>query len=104
MRMRRRKRWRSRGSFLTSVLVAGAGTCVPVASALVGGTAHLHTMSLSFIQTHGNCAGGRCGLAPFRRLSGPWASTWTIQRSFRTHSRMIKTGQLSIDDDDEKTG
>ena len=28
--------------------------CVLAASALVGGTAHLHTMSLSFIQTHGS--------------------------------------------------
>ena len=54
MRKRKRKRWRSRGSFLTSVLVVGAGTCMPAASALVDGTAHLHTMSLSFIQTHGS--------------------------------------------------
>ena len=53
-RMRKRKGSRSRGSFLTSVLVAGAGTCMPAASALVGGTAHLHTVSLSFIQTHGS--------------------------------------------------
>ena len=52
--MWKRKGWRSRGSFLTSVLVAGAGTFVPAASALVGGTAHLHTMILSFIQTHGS--------------------------------------------------
>ena len=51
---RKRKRWWSRGSFLTSVLVVGAGMCMPAASALVGGTAHLHTMSLSFIQTHGS--------------------------------------------------
>ena len=29
--------------------------CMPAASALVDGIAHLHTMSLSFIQTHG-CA------------------------------------------------
>ena len=54
MRKRKRKRWRSRGSFLTSVLVVGAGTCMPAAFALVDGTAHLHTMSLSFIQTHGS--------------------------------------------------
>ena len=53
-RMWKWKGWRSRGSFLTSVLVTGAGTCMPAASALVGGTAHLHTMSLSFIQTHGS--------------------------------------------------
>ena len=53
-RKRRRKEWRSRGSFLTSVLVAGAGTCLPAASALVGGTAHMHTMSRSFILTHGS--------------------------------------------------
>ena len=53
-RKRKRKRWRSRGSFLTSVLVVGAGMCMPAASALVDGTAHLHTMSLSFIQTHGS--------------------------------------------------
>ena len=33
---------------------AGAGTCLPAASALVGGTAHLHTMSRSFILTHGS--------------------------------------------------
>ena len=54
LRRRRRKRWKFRGSFLTSVLVAGAGSCLPATSALVGGTAHLHTMSRSFIQTHGS--------------------------------------------------
>ena len=54
MRKRKRKRWRSRVSFLTSVLVVGAGTCMPAAFALVDGTAHLHTTSLSFIQTHGS--------------------------------------------------
>ena len=54
MRTRRRKRWRSRGSFLTSVLAAGAGTCMPAAFALEVGTASLHTMSRSFILTHGS--------------------------------------------------
>ena len=34
--------------------LAGAGMCIPAASALADGTAHLHTMSLSFIQTHGS--------------------------------------------------
>ena len=32
LRKRRRKRWRSRGFFLTSVLAGGAGTCMPAAS------------------------------------------------------------------------
>ena len=54
MRTRKRKRLRARVSFLTSVLVVGAGTCMPAAFALVDGSAHLHTMSLSFIQTHGS--------------------------------------------------
>ena len=54
MRTRMRKRLWSRGSFLTSVLVAGAGTCLLAASALMDGSALLHTMSLSFIQTHGS--------------------------------------------------
>ena len=53
-RRRRRPWWRSRGSFLTSVLVAGAGSFSPATSALVVGTAPLHTMSRSFIRTHGS--------------------------------------------------
>ena len=52
--MRKRKRWRVRVSFLTSVHVAGAGTCMLEASALADGSAPLHTMSLSCIQTHGS--------------------------------------------------
>ena len=56
---------RARGSFLTSVLVAGAGTCLLAASALMDGSAPLHTMSLSSIQTHGSaCGGGWLGLGP----------------------------------------
>ena len=63
--MRKRKRWRARGSFLTSVLVAGAGGCLLAASALMDGSALLHTMSLSSIQTHGSaCGGGWLGLGP----------------------------------------
>ena len=58
MRTRKRKSWRARVSFLTSVLVAGAGTCVPVAFALVVGNAPSHTMSLNSIQTHGRAGGG----------------------------------------------
>ena len=54
MRTRKRKRWRARVSFLTSVLCAGAGTCVPAAFALADGSAPLHTMNLSSIQTHGS--------------------------------------------------
>ena len=54
MRKRRRKRWRSRCFFLTSVLAGFDGTCMPAASALGGGTAPLHTMSLSSILTHGS--------------------------------------------------
>ena len=71
MRKRKRKRWRSRGSFLTSVLVAGAGTCLPAASALVGGTALLHTMSLSFIQTHGSALCWRLVGPGFKGLASP---------------------------------
>ena len=68
MRTRKRKRWRARGSFLTSVLVAGAGACLLAASALMDGSALLHTMSLSSIQTHGCARGGGClGLG-----SGAW--------------------------------
>ena len=52
--MRTRKRWRALVSFLTSVHVAGAGTCKSAAFALVDGSAPLHTMSLSSIQTHGS--------------------------------------------------
>ena len=54
LRKNRRKRWRSRGFFVTSVLAGGAGTCMPAASVLVVGTAPLHTMSRSFIRTHGS--------------------------------------------------
>ena len=54
MRTRKRKRWRSRGSFLISILVVGAGACLLAASALMDCSAHLHTTSLSFIQTHGS--------------------------------------------------
>ena len=46
--------WRSCGFFMTSVLVAGVGMFLPAASALVVGTAPLHTMSRSFILTHGS--------------------------------------------------
>ena len=53
MRTRKRKRWRALVSFLTSVHVVGAGTCKSAAFALVNGSAPLHTMSLSSIQTHG---------------------------------------------------
>ena len=68
MRTRKRKTWRARGSFLTSVLVAGAGTCLLAASALMDDSAPLHTMSLSSIQTHGRaCGGGWLGLG-----SGAW--------------------------------
>ena len=50
---------------VTSVLVAGAGTCLLAASALTDGSAPLHTMSLSSIQTHGSaCGGGWLGLSP----------------------------------------
>ena len=52
-----RGRGRGRGgglSFLTSVHVAGAGTWKSAAFALVDGSAPLHTMSLSSIQTHGS--------------------------------------------------
>ena len=60
MRTRKRKRWRARGSFLTSVLVAGAGACLLAASAHMDGSAPLHTTSLSSIQTRGSaiCGGG----------------------------------------------
>ena len=54
MRTRKRKRLWSHGSFLTSVLVVGAGTCLLAASALMDGSAPLHTISLSSIQTHGS--------------------------------------------------
>ena len=48
---RKRKRWRARGSFLISVLVAGAGTCVPAARALVDGSAPSRLMVVQ-------CGGG----------------------------------------------
>ena len=66
--------WRPRGSFITSVLVAGAGLCSPATSALVVGTAFLHTMSRSFIRTHGSaCCWWLVGLG-FRGLAslGPF--------------------------------
>ena len=91
--MRKRKRWRSRGSFLTSVLVADAGTCMPAASVLVGGTAHLHTMSLSFIQTHGSALcwwllgpgfKGLASLGPF--LGAPAGSPGQVNKTGGTGS------------------
>ena len=90
MRMRKRKRWRSRGSFLTSVLVVGAGLCLLAASALMDGSAHLHTMSLSFIQTHGSAmcwwmAGpgsrGLASLGPF--LGAPAGSPGQVKYYWR---------------------
>ena len=93
MRKRKRKRWRSRGSFLTSVLVVGAGTCMPAAFALVDGTAHLHTMSLSFIQTHGSALcwwmvgpgfRGLASLGPF--LGAPAGCTGQVKFSGGTGS------------------
>ena len=89
----KRKRWKSRGSHLTSVLVAGAGTCLPATSALVGGTAHLHTMSLSFIQTHGSALccwlvgpgfKGLASLGPF--LSAPAGSPGQVKYTGGTGS------------------
>ena len=76
MRTRKRKRWRARGSFLTSVLVAGASTYLPAASALMDGSAPLRTMSQSSIQTHGSaCGGGWLGLGPgaWHPLDPSWA-------------------------------
>ena len=52
-RMRTMKRRRSRASLLTSVL-AGVSSCSLVASALVGGSAPLHTMSQNSTRTHGS--------------------------------------------------
>ena len=75
MRTRKRKRWRSRGSFLTSVLVAGVGTCLLAASALMDGSAPLHIMSLSSIQTHGGACGGvwlGLGLGAWHPLDPSW--------------------------------
>ena len=93
MRYWKMKRWKSRGSYLTSVLVANADTCLPATSALVGGTAHLHTMSLSFIQTHGSAlrwwvvGPGSRGLASPDPFLGafrgvPYHRTWKMWRWF----------------------